>query len=107
MARSTWKVVERRIAALLGGERVPISGRQRGYAPDIDHEWMALEVKSRKTPLKLLVEMMAQAEASAAYSKKKTGVEKMPVGIYHVDNTPYGNSYVILRLDDFIDRFGT
>lgn len=33
---STWKVVEKNIARYLGGERVPITGRFRGSAPDID-----------------------------------------------------------------------
>ncbi len=35
-ARATWKASERRMAAILGGQRVPVSGRERGFAPDID-----------------------------------------------------------------------
>jgi hypothetical protein len=34
--RGTWKASERRMASLLGGERVPVTGRGRGSAPDID-----------------------------------------------------------------------
>ena len=34
-ARATWKASERRMAARMGGERVPVSGRQRGEQPDI------------------------------------------------------------------------
>jgi hypothetical protein len=34
-ARATWKASERRMAARMGGERVPVSGRQRGDQPDI------------------------------------------------------------------------
>ncbi len=30
-----WKACERRVAELLGGERVPVSGRDRGYSPDL------------------------------------------------------------------------
>jgi hypothetical protein len=33
--RGTWKKSERRMAARMGGERVPVSGRQRGDQPDI------------------------------------------------------------------------
>jgi len=47
MADKRWKATERRIAALLGGRRVPVSGRGRGNAPDIAHPWLALEVKDR------------------------------------------------------------
>ena len=34
--RGTWKASERRMAAILGGQRVPVSGRERGHQPDID-----------------------------------------------------------------------
>jgi hypothetical protein len=33
--RGTWKASERRMAARMGGKRVPVSGRQRGDQPDI------------------------------------------------------------------------
>jgi hypothetical protein len=32
-----WKQAERRIADLLGGQRIPVTGRQRGDTPDIEH----------------------------------------------------------------------
>ena len=35
-SRETWKASERRMASLLGGERVPVTGRGRGSAPDIE-----------------------------------------------------------------------
>lgn len=35
-ARGTWKQSERRMATILGGERVPVTGRERGHAPDIE-----------------------------------------------------------------------
>mgnify|MGYP004452264601 FL=1 len=34
--RNTWKQSERRMATILGGERVPVTGRERGHAPDIE-----------------------------------------------------------------------
>ncbi len=47
MSERAWKRTERAIAARLGGVRVPVSGRQRGDAPDIAHPTFAVEVKSR------------------------------------------------------------
>ena len=44
-----WKACERRVAEILGGVRVPVTGRQRGVAPDIEHETLSIEVKSRKS----------------------------------------------------------
>ncbi len=41
MPDKRWKATERRVAALLGGRRVPVSGRGRGDAPDIAHPWFA------------------------------------------------------------------
>ena len=45
MAKS-WKQVERAIAARLNGERVGNTGQA---TPDVLSDWLAIEVKSRKT----------------------------------------------------------
>lgn len=42
-----WKTAERRIAAILGGRRVPVSGRGRGDGPDIAHPLLSIEVEDR------------------------------------------------------------
>ena len=56
-----WKQTERKVAALLGGQRVPVSGRGRGDAPDIDHTWLAVEVKDRASlPAWLLSEAVLE-----------------------------------------------
>ncbi len=44
-----WKACERRIAELLGGLRVPVSGRQRGASPDVVHSLLSIEPKSHKS----------------------------------------------------------
>jgi hypothetical protein len=49
MPDTPWKAAERRIAAILGGRRVPVSGRSRGDAPDIQHDWLSVECKNRAT----------------------------------------------------------
>ena len=66
MAKSKqWKESERKMAKELGGERVPISGRQRGYAPDIKHDRFAIEHKYGQRILSSrLKEALDQADAS-------------------------------------------
>lgn len=99
--RGSWKHVERETAALLGGERVPVTGRARGSAPDVEHPWLAVEVKTTKRLPALIVKAMAQADASAEFCRRRTGKRKMPVVVIHQDRTPYGWSVVSLRLQDF------
>ncbi len=65
MGDKRWKVTERRIAALLGGRRVPVSGRGRGDQPDIVHPWLSLEVKDCATLPAWLLDALDQAERSA------------------------------------------
>jgi hypothetical protein len=89
-----WKACERNVAALLGGRRIPVSGRGRGDNPDIHHELFSIEVKSRKTIPAWLEDAMRQAEASV-----KDG--RLPVVVLHQDRTPYAESLVVLRLEDF------
>jgi len=102
-----WKPTERALAALLGGERVPVSGRTRGWAPDVDHEWLAIECKSRKRMPLLLATAMDQAEKAAAWFVKRGKGERLPVALIHEDGQHYRNSLIVLRLGDFIDNFGT
>ncbi len=77
-----WKTAERRIAEELGGRRVPVSGRQRGDAPDIDHPTLSIEVKSRKRLPAWIKDAMEQAEASAEQSQ-------LPVAVLHEDGSRY------------------
>lgn len=65
MPERRWKATERRIAALLGGKRVPVSGRGRGDAPDVAHPWLSIEVQDRASLPAWLVKALAQAEAAA------------------------------------------
>ena len=96
---NTWKKLETRIATYLGGQRVPVTGRQRGSAPDIEHDWLSIEVKHRRTIPAWIIDAMAQAEAS-----QRDG--QLPVTILHGHRMPVGESLVIMRLADFRDWFG-
>jgi len=62
--RAAWKAIERQWAELLGGKRVPVTGRQRGDAPDIEHPTLSIEVKAGKTISTRLSDGMEQAKAS-------------------------------------------
>ena len=101
MTDKAWKATERAIAKILGGERVPITGRQRGSAPDIEHEWLSLEVKHRKHAVpQWVLTAMEQAEAS-----NKT--DKLPMAVIHRQGDRYLDALCVVRLKDFIERFGT
>ena len=90
-----WKACERRVAELLGGQRVPVSGRARGDCPDIAHDQLSIEVKSRKRLPGWLEEALRQAEASVRDGQ-------IPLAVLHQDGRRYAYCLVVLRLKDFI-----
>ncbi len=95
---ANWKVTERAIAKLLGGKRVPITGRQRGDAPDIAHEWLSIEVKHRKKLPLWLHDAMAQAVAS-----RKRG--QVPIVVLHEQRKRHADDFVVLKMQDFRDWY--
>lgn len=105
MADKPWKVAERQVAAVIGGERVPINGRQRGSAPDIDHEWLAVEVKHTGQFPKKWAEAFSQAVASKVKAEIN-GKVKLPVVIIKPHRCNARNSYIMMQLGDFVDWFG-
>ena len=99
MPERGWKVTERKVAALLGGRRVPVSGRGRGDTPDVAHPWLSIEVKDRATLPAWLLEALAQAEAAA-------GSDQLPIAVLHEAGRRHDRALVVLRLADFIEWFG-
>ncbi len=99
MSDKRWKATERRIAALLGGRRVPVSGRGRGDQPDIARPWLSLEVKDRATLPIWLLDALDQAEASATD-------KQLPVAVLHRAGDRHDHSLIVLRLAAFVDWFG-
>ena len=99
MTDKAWKRTERAIAAAIGGRRVPITGRQRGDAPDIQHPWLSPEVKHRKSLPAWIHNAMAQAVASAHS-------DQLPVAILHEKGKRHSSDLVMVRLGDWIDWFG-
>lgn len=95
MSDKTWKAVERQVARLLGGSRVPVSGRQRGFAPDILHETLSLEVKHRKDIPDWLLDAMNQAELS-----KRD--DQIPTVVLHKKGMKFENSLTVVRLSSMM-----
>lgn len=95
MPERRWKATERHVARLLGGRRVPVSGRGRGDAPDVAHPWLSVEVKDRRTLPAWLHAALAQAEASATPAQ-------LPLAVLHVAGQRHDRALVVLRLGDFV-----
>jgi len=98
MSDKAWKACERRIAKYIGGERVPVSGRARGYAPDIEHDFLSVEVKYRAKIPAWIHDAMNQAEASRTD-------EKVSCVIVCEKWQSAGDSYIFFRLEDARDRW--
>ncbi len=94
-----WKRTERKIAAQLGGQRVPVTGRARGDAPDIRHAWLSIEAKHRAKLPEWLHDAMRQAEASQQAAQ-------LPIVVLHESGQRHGQDLVVLRLADFTAWFG-
>ena len=96
--RGAWKAIERQWAELLGGKRVPVTGRQRGDAPDVEHPTLSIEVKAGKTISTRLSDGMEQAKASIVG-------DQLP--ILCVTQSRKGNvgnlNWVMMEADTFVD----
>lgn len=102
----TWKSAEREIAKRLDPmvdlsredgeplvERVPVTGRTMGSAPDIKHPWFGLEVKHGKS---------IPVFFTKAYKQAKAAVRKdqIPVVVFHPEGWRYDDCLVMVRLGD-------
>lgn len=99
MTNPQWKRTERRIAALLGGVRVPVTGRQRGDVPDIQHPTLAIECKHRQSIPGWLTDAMCQAQACRT-------TEQLPIVVVHEHGRRYDEALVVMRLCDFAEGDG-
>jgi hypothetical protein len=100
MTDQAWKNTERRVAALFGGERVPVTGRQRGSAPDIVHPALSIEVKHRASLPAWIKDAMDQARASAR-------IGQVPIVVLHQAGERFGSALVLIELSDFSVSFSS
>ncbi len=90
-----WKRVETAIAARLGGQRIPVSGRGRGDQPDIAHPTFAVEVKLRASLPAWLTAATDQAKAAARDGQ-------MPLVVIHVSGARHRDDLCVLALADLV-----
>ncbi len=64
------------------------------YEPDVQHPRLAIEVKSRQSLPKWLLEATMQATLAAR-------AEQLPVVVLHLVGTRHGDDLVVMTLDDF------
>ena len=95
---TAWKDNERMIAKYIGGERVPITGRQRGDVPDIKHNWLSVEVKLRMRIPEWIKNGIDQAEKSAVG-------QQMPVLIIREKFQKADDALICMTLKEFRDRY--
>lgn len=90
-----WKEAERRIARLLGGERV--SNHALGTrTPDVLTAALAVEVKHRKRLPALVTDALAQARRNAPAGK-------LAVAVLHAQGQRYEDAVLVVRLGDVLD----
>ena len=91
MTDKAWKAAERAIAKVLGGQRVGCTGEA---TPDVEHAWLAAEVKTRATFPSWLTLAMVQAGRNAAK-------DKLPIVVLHQKGWNHDDDLVLMRLADF------
>ena len=105
MERNTWKQEERNWATRLGGVRVPVTGRQTGSAPDVQHQRYAIEVKMGKVMSPRLQKGWFQAFSSSCFQLATQSIKKIPLLCITQTNGPgrQNSRFVMLRWEDFKD----
>lgn len=96
---STWKNFERRVAAALGGQRIPASGNG-AIKGDVRHDLLLIECKYGAQVPKKLHDWMAEAVRDAATETKNRGADT-PLVPMLVVGQPRAEALVIVRLKDF------
>ncbi len=92
----TWKSIERRAAAALGGVRVGPTGRD---GPDVDAGWIVAEVKHRARLPGWLALALRRIRAQA-------GPNRLGIVIAHAKGATAAETWVIVSLADWRDWFG-
>ena len=98
MTDKAWKATERYYAKRFGGRRVPITGRIRGSAPDVEHAWLAIECKFRKELPAWLHDAMDQAIKSVRGNM-------LPIVILHQNGKNHDDDFIVMRTKDFEEWF--
>jgi hypothetical protein len=95
MPDKTWKVAERKVSKLLGGQRAGAVGRE---GADVIHPHLSVEVKERRRLPDWLLHAMAQAVGAAD--------GRLPMVVLHRAGDRYEDAMVIVRMRDWIEWYG-
>lgn len=98
----TWKKFERWVGEFLTelgdkSNRVPITGRSRGSAPDVTSDRLSIECKYRKSIPGWIKEAMEQAVASSRDGK-------VPVVFIKENGAPFDDTLIVFRAKDFREK---
>jgi len=89
-----WKRIEREEARKLGGKRIPIG---TPGAPDVESDWLCVEIKARKRLPTWIKEALRSARAKAKDNQ---------LGIVSLHEMREHDSLILISRDDFINWFG-
>jgi hypothetical protein len=96
MNRERWKNVERKVALLLGGKRIPLLGRE---GADLDTPYIYPEVKSRKDIGKYLWDNFFN---QILFAFRQYSIQnKVPAIVIHRPGMEYGDALVCVRARDW------
>lgn len=88
---ATWKSVERKVGAALGGKR---TGAVGSAGPDVLTPWLAVQVKHRAALPQWMTEALAGVRAQA-------GGQRLGLVVLHPKGARTGDSVVMMALADF------
>ncbi len=92
-----WKRTERMVAKVVGGQRVPVSGR--GDGPDVNAGWLVVEVKHRRLLPSWIRTALRQAKVGARD-------DQLPVVVLHQNGDRFSKAWVLMELESFTAWFG-
>lgn len=100
MSDKRWKQIERWWASILGGVRIPVTGRHSADVPDIAHPYWAIEVKYSNTPPARILKGLEQAKRAA----EARSSDLMPIlcQSYHVKGERDLRHLVTMEVDDWL-----
>ena len=99
-ARETWKALERRLCAMFGGRRTPLSGSNSQHGTSSDCIEQSPEFQKFYIEIKLRAKFMHHGIFRDVKQKAKDE-DKIPLLISH-EKSEKGN-LIILQLNDFLE----
>lgn len=96
MTEQFWKAAERRICESFGGRRRGVTGRGES---DCIHDWLAIEIKTRKVIPDYIKLWIMQAEENAEPGQ-------LAIVVMHERGEVYCDDLILMRVSDFRDWFG-